>query len=146
MLDTPLNERQCALLANWLRLKHLPPLGYMHDQTRSRFLLDPTFAPLVRRAFEKVLEGDMPHDVLAHVNDELGFRSPLRGQTGGRPLSRGAFYRLLGDPFYAGRLRSRFGTVPGEHEAIVSEDEFARVREVLGARGRRPARRRRRGA
>lgn len=140
MIETQLSERQKALIANWLRRKHLPPLGYTFDRTRTYFVLDPEVAPLIRQAFERVLEGIMPVEVLRRLNEELGFRTPLRGVTGGKPLARGAFYRILHDPFYTGRIRSRFGIVAGEHEAIVCEGEYSQVQELLGTRGRRPQR------
>lgn len=136
-----LSANQQARLANWFRLKRLPPLGYVHDKKRTRFLPDPTIAPLVRQAFERVLDGVMPVEVLRRLNDELGFRTPRRGRLGGRPLARGAFYRMLHDPFYAGKIRSDFGIIPGEHEAILSDLEYQKVQATLGNRGRRSLRR-----
>lgn len=132
-----LTPREQTLLANWLRLKHLPPPGYMHSPTRMRFLLDPQTAPLLRRAWERVLDGVPVDDVLLILNDELGFRTVVRGKTGGKPLSRAVFYRILRDPFYSGRIRSRFGLVDGEHEAMVSVEEFETVQRMLASRRRR---------
>lgn len=135
-MTTDLTPRQQMLLANWLRLKHLPPPGYVHDPTRTRFVLDADTAPLLRRAWERVIEGVPVDQVLALLNDELGYRTVVRGRTGGKPLSRTVFYRILRDPFYSGRIRSRFGLVDGEHEAIVTVAEFEIVQEMLTKRRR----------
>lgn len=135
-MTTDLTPRQQMLLANWLRRQHLPPPGYVHTPNRMSFVLDPATAPLLRAAWERVLDGVPVDQVLALLNEELGFRTILRGRTGGKPLSRTVFYRILRDPFYCGKIQSRFGLVDGEHEPIVTLAEFEIVQEMLAKRRR----------
>ena len=134
LYDSPTTDRERVLLARWLRVKHLPPVGYIHNRYGTAFMLDPATAPLLRQAWERVLAGVAVDQVHRELNDELEFRTPRRGQTGGRPLARGAFYRMLRDPFYSGKIRSHLGTVEGEQEALVTDEQFGAVQEMLTRR------------
>lgn len=139
LCDPSMTQRERVLFARWLRVKHLPPIGYMRNRYRTGFVLDPGTAPLLRQAWERVLAGEPVDAVHRYLNDEIGFRTPIRGRIGGKPIARGAFYRMLRDPFYAGRIRTPDGIVEGEHEPIVTGDQFTTVQSLLTARRRNPS-------
>jgi site-specific DNA recombinase len=54
-------------------------------------------------------------------------------RSGGKPLARGALYRLLGNRLYRGKIVHRGKCHPGQHEAIVDADLWERVQALLDA-------------
>ena len=77
--------------------------------------------------------------------ERLHLRTRLRtkadGRTaGGRAFDRGHIHHLLTNPLYAGRIRHRDRTHPGQHPAIIPAEQWGRVQASLqdgGARERR---------
>lgn len=136
-----------------------PPHGYrvVYDQPgsdgkpRGRVVQEPHEATMVRLIFDLALEG---HGVWRIVQ-ELNSRG-LRLQSGG-PWTKVRVRYILGNPFYAGIVRwnvregrqqrkrpaADWIEAPGEHEPIVSRDEFDRVQNILSRH--RPPRGRNRG-
>jgi len=70
------------------------------------------------------------------ANEEMGVRTPIRGKLGGKPLARGAFYKMLRDLFYAGAVRIGGELSRGFHEPMVSIEEFMKVQELMQKRRR----------
>ena len=76
--------------------------------------------------------------------ERLHLRTRLRtkadGRTaGGRAFDRGHIHHLLTNPLYAGRIRHRDRTHPGQHPAIIPAEQWERVQARLqdgAARGR----------
>ena len=50
---------------------------------------------------------------------------------GGKPLARGALYRMLQNPIYRGRIAHKDKSYPGEHEAIVPKGLWDKVQQRL---------------
>lgn len=48
-----------------------------------------------------------------------------------RPFGRGQLYHLLANPIYAGKIRHGEKVYDGEHEAIISEEQFREIQEQL---------------
>ena len=77
--------------------------------------------------------------------ERLGLRTRLRRKadgttTGGRAFDRGHIHHLLTNPLYAGRIRHRDRTHPGQHPAIIPAEQWERVQGMLrdgAARDRR---------
>lgn len=117
------------------------PLGYLNTKTqergKNRILPDPERLPLLRKAFDLLLSGAyVPHEILAILNEEWGLRTPKRARSGGGPLSLSGFYRILHNPFYAGLYIYKGVWYQGQHQAILSVEEFDRVQERLGSKGK----------
>lgn len=130
-----------------------PPHGYrvVYDQAgpdrkpRGRVVQDPDEAAMVRLIFDLALGGDGVWRIVQELN-----RRGYRLQSGGLWTKVRVRY-ILSNPFYAGivrwnvregrRQRKRPATdwieAPGHHEPIVSQEEFARVQDML-ARHRPP--------
>lgn len=111
-----------------------PPPGYLPDRTdpeRRVVVTDPERFPLIRRAFDLILKGVRPNEVLRLLNDVWGYRTPLGLRGGGKPLSRPTFYELLGNTFYYGWIRFKGELFAGKHEPMLSADEFRHVQRVL---------------
>jgi len=52
---------------------------------------------------------------------------------GGRPLSRGYIYKLLGNPLYVGRIAHKGITYDGQHSAIIDAETWNAVQAKLAA-------------
>jgi len=92
---------------------------------------DPEMAPLVRSAFEQIATGARTKE---DVRAELNARG-LRPRHG-KPASAETFSRMLRNPIYKGRVRSKKFNFegPGDFEPIVSSETFAAVQAVLDGR------------
>lgn len=111
------------------------PLGY---DVRDRGLVaNEAEAETVRTIFNSYLR----HRSVLVLEGELrrqGVTSKLRRsrsgeETGGKPLSRGALYLILRNVLYVGRVAHCGQSYPGQHQAIVDPDVFARTQDLLSA-------------
>jgi DNA invertase Pin-like site-specific DNA recombinase len=109
-----------------------PPLGYLNDREAKTIIPDPDRFPLLRKAFEHVLSGYSPAEVLRLLNDKWGFRTRIFRRGGGNALYPSHFYRILSNPFYCGLLVHNGDTYIGSHEPLLSQDEFDEVQHLLG--------------
>ena len=95
--------------------------------------------PLIERAIRMVLTGrHSPPKVLNVLNNEWGFKTRVsrNGKSGGKPLSRSAFYNILTDPFYCGWFRHNGELYKGSHQPMITEAEFDRLQAILGRDGK----------
>jgi hypothetical protein len=92
-------------------------------------------ADTIRHIFERYLAlRSVP--ALKQEFDQAGIVSPLRisrtgKQLGGNPLTQGAIYHILQNPVYSGKIVHQGKAYAGEHEAILDNDLFDRVQELL---------------
>ncbi len=109
------------------------PLGY--DAKDRTLVINEPEAEIVRTIFRLYLE----HGNVRRVKDEvdrLGLTTKVRKtengrMRGGRPLSRGYIYKLLGNPLYAGRIAHKGATYEGQHEAIIDTETWEAVQSRL---------------
>ncbi len=109
------------------------PLGY--DAVDRKLIVNAIEAKTVRQIFDLYLELRNVRLVAVRAA-ELGLRTRRRinksGEaSGGRPFSRGHIYRLLSNPVYVGEIRHKDQVYAGEHEAIVDQSTWERVRAAL---------------
>ncbi|HTR18736.1 MAG TPA: recombinase family protein [Candidatus Paceibacterota bacterium] len=115
------------------------PVGYMNDKHTPRgskkLLSDPERLPLVRKMWDLMLTGTYTvPQLLNEVNGVWGFRMP-----NGKKMSRNTLYYLFSNPVYYGMFEYPLKTgnwYRGNHEAIITEEEFDRVQVILGRKGR----------
>ncbi len=113
------------------------PLGYINDPLTKTVIKDPVHFPLIRTMYDLVLTGAYsPKAIALLARDQWGFRTPKKKRIGGKPLSISTVYRIFTNPFYAGVIEWGGQTFPGKHQAVVTLDEFARVRGLLRRPGR----------
>ncbi len=55
---------------------------------------------------------------------------------GGKTLCRSAIYKILTNPFYCGQMIRNGEIYQGRHEPMVSPEEFGRVQDLLGRKGK----------
>jgi site-specific DNA recombinase len=104
------------------------PLGYLNVGKGELKIIDPTKAPLVRKAFELYATAEFSLDQLVKEMHRRGLRSRK-----GRKVGRNSMSLLLNRPYYVGEIEikktgERF---LGGHEPIVAPALFERVQEIL---------------
>lgn len=93
---------------------------------------DPERFDVVRRAWELLIHsGCTLKQVTRTMNDVWGFRTRPTRNAGNRPLSYSGAYFMFTNPFYAGFVHRKGELVKGNHEAMVTADEFERVQANL---------------
>jgi DNA invertase Pin-like site-specific DNA recombinase len=110
-----------------------PPLGY--DIEDRKLVINDREAEVVRQIFRRY--GELGS--VRRLQEELeaaGIVSKERHSEsgrcwGGKPLARGALYRMLKNPIYRGRIAHKDKSYPGEHEAIVPKAFWDRVQQRL---------------
>ena len=134
-MESLVNDRMEIMEMVYVRLHHLPPLGYRIDLQNWKFVLDESVVPAVRKMWELAL-AELPINQIVLKITEEGFRTPLRGRTGGKPIHRSTLYDILRDPFYAGIILAGARACRGFHEPLVSDAEFLKVQWLLSDRRR----------
>lgn len=90
-------------------------------------------------AFEMYSIGNVSdHEVALHLNDE-GYRTT--GNWGEKPFENDTVRPMLQNRFYLGETQYKGEPLPGRHEALISEDLFAKCQEARARRRNRAARR-----
>jgi site-specific DNA recombinase len=114
------------LKQGWLPTK--PPLGYktIGDKGHKIHVIDEATAPLIRNMFELYATGEYSLKKLVEVTNKDGLRT-----RSGRKVPKSRMAALLGDPFYAGKIRYNNTLHAGAHEPLLSRELFERVRQVL---------------
>ena len=112
---------------------HLAPPGYLNDVANHTVIADPERFDAVQRAFKLVLSGTYSApDALRVLNDEWGFRTVRRALSGGKPLSRSSFYRMLTSVFYTGLMEHGGEVFQGQHPPMLTQHEFEELGRILG--------------
>jgi len=114
-----------------------PVLGYdvLSNPTGPKLLINDDEAAQVRAIFELYLK----HQALIPVVKELDQRgwttkrwtTKSGGIKGGQPFNKNRLYQLLTNVVYAGKVRYRDEIHPGQHAAIVEEEQWQKVQGVL---------------
>lgn len=110
----------------------LAPPGYRNNKEEHTVEADPERFEMLQRAMKLVLTGaySAPQS-LSVLNDEWGFRTIQRARSGGKPLARSAFYRMLSDVFYTGLMEHGGQIYPAKHPAMLSQQEFDQLQVIL---------------
>lgn len=99
--------------------------------------LDDERAPLIRVAWELYATGEYSIDRLYATMADQGLTTRPSRRNPAQPLAASQLARMLHDPYYTGLVVYKGETFPGRHPAIVDQDLFDKVQEVLEARSAR---------
>jgi site-specific DNA recombinase len=132
--DNVKRGNRAKLERGWL--PGLPPLGYLNEPKERTIVKDLERFTLVRKMWDLLLQGVRPSKILKIANEEWGLRTRTLHKSGGRPLCLSEVYKMLGDPFYYGLIERKEGVYQGKHEPMITQDEYWRVQDILGRRGR----------
>ncbi len=110
----------------------VPPVGYLNDRLEKIVIADPDRFTAMRMLWDKMLTGTYSMAQLVHVADkELHITTPVRGKTGGGPIAYSSMCALFKNPFYTGKLPFKGQLYPGNHPAMITEEEFERVQQII---------------
>ncbi len=116
-----------------------PILGYDVDPKGGRLVVNEAEAARVRLIYELYLDRQSLIATIKEL-DARGWTNKLwtnrkGGESGGSPFNKHSLYSLLTNVLYTGRLTYRDEIHLGEHPAIVDEETFRRVRQLLKRNG-----------
>lgn len=117
--------------------------GYANDphaeKGNKRLNPDSVRFPIIKEAWRLMLTGNYtPPQILAIINGQYGYRTPKRGKVGGHPMARSQIYKMFKDTYYYGPFEFPEGSGQwwdGEHETMITEEEYWKVQDLLGRRG-----------
>lgn len=111
-----------------------PVLGYDITEDK-RLAVNPDEARRVRAIFELYLQHQAMLSVVKACAERgwttKAWTSAKGRRMGGRPLNKPNIYQLLTNPLYLGKLRVGDELVEGEHEAVIDDETFSRVRSLM---------------
>lgn len=107
---------------------NLAPLGYLNMRVRgiNTKVLDTNTAPLIKEAFKLAATGKKSLSQILKMITEKGLVSK-----NGKPLCRASLYVILTNPFYAGMVRYKGELIPGQHQAIITDEILEQCRKSL---------------
>ncbi len=110
----------------------VPPVGYLNDRIEKKVIADPDRFTSMRMLWDKMLTGTYSMAQLVKIADkELHITTPVRGQTGGKPIAYSSICALFKNRFYTGQLPFKGEVYPGNHPAMITEEEFDRVQQII---------------
>jgi len=112
------------------------PFGYRNED--KQLIIYPNEANSVKLMFDLYLE----HENIREVKEALDRqciqtrqRTSKSGRvTGGEPFSRGNISSILTNPIYAGKIRHKDKVYKGNHEAIISLEQWEQVQSLIAER------------
>lgn len=109
------------------------PVGYIID-AEQHFQPDPVTAPFVLEAFKRYAEGSTMKEIATFFK-ENGIRNTLGGE-----IKPGSIQRMLNNRRYIGEYSYKDVIVPNVIPAIVPQDLFDRVQDMMAKNKKAPAR------
>ena len=109
------------------------PQGYLNDVINKIIIKDPEKFDLVKKMWELMLSGNYSvPKILDIANHDWGYLTRRSKRAGGRPMSMSELYRIFNDPFYYGYFEYKNKIYKGNHEPMITIEDFERVQEILG--------------
>ena len=117
------------------------PEGYLNDRTeesgRRKIHVDPIRFPLIRKAWDLLLTGNYTvPQILDVLNNECAYQTVKHRKMGGQGLSRSTLYKIFNSTFYYGDFEYSGEWHTGQHEKMITVDEYDRAQAILGRRGK----------
>ena len=122
------------------------PLGYRNvridyeGRQINTVEIDSERAPLVRQAWELYATGDYTLEDLSEVMADRGLLTRATVRRPSQPVSKNKFAQMFRDVYYLGKIDFQGVIYDGRHEAIVTQDLYDRVQDILDARQQRNTR------
>ena len=110
----------------------IPPIGYLNDEVKKTIIKDPKQFKLVRSLWDRMLTGTYTVSEITRVADkELHIIVPKRKKTGGKAPAYSTISAMFKNPFYYGKIRFHGVLYDGNHDAMVTYEEYEKVRQII---------------
>ncbi len=113
----------------------LAPLGYLNNKFKEKgekdIVKDPERFLLLRKMWDLALSGYNPSQILKIATNNWGLRTRKTKKTGDKPLSLSSIYKIFSNPFYYGWFEYKKQLYKGNHEPIITKEEFDKVQLLL---------------
>lgn len=118
----------------------LAPIGYLNDVSREEgrrtIIADPRRFDQVQALWHLMLTGAYTVPALwRQASEGMHLTTPQYGKIGGKILSKNTLYNVFRSHFYRGWFVLNGELHPGSHPAMVTDEQFWRVQELLGRKG-----------
>ncbi|MFN3194307.1 MAG: recombinase family protein [Aureliella sp.] len=123
-------DARAALKARGKRVAGPAPFGYRADPVTKELVQDIEQAVVVREVFRLAADGAKPSEIAAVANAQGWLDG--KGRTGS--WIPGRIRDMLNNPVYAGEIRDGESTLPGSHQAMVSNTTFEAAQRQLEKR------------
>lgn len=122
-----MTDARRALKRQGRRVAGRVPFGYRADAATKQLVLDMTESDVVRHMFDLAAGGSRPQEIANRFNQEhVAGASGRVGVWTARQI-----LKMLSNPIYTGAIHNGDGTLPGRHEAIVTQATFDSVRASI---------------
>jgi DNA invertase Pin-like site-specific DNA recombinase len=119
----------------------IPPLGY--DVVDRKLVVNEREAKLVRLIFSRFLQLGSATELARELRQAGHTTKSWTTQDGkhrpGKPIDKGALYKILNNRVYFGEAVHKAMSYPGEHDAIIDQGTWDKVRAILAENARRRA-------
>jgi site-specific DNA recombinase len=113
------------------------PQGYLNDVLNKTIIKDLDRYDLIKKMWELMLTGSyLPPKILDMANNEWSFLTRKTKRAGGQPMSMSEIYRIFNDPFYYGYFKYNDKIYKGNHEPMITIEDYERVQELLGRKNK----------
>lgn len=102
------------------------PTGYLNNGKGKCKTIDPSTAPLVRKAFELYASRRYSLDTLVTKMRSLGMKTITH-----KPITKNGLSHILNNPFYIGIIKVKGLSFKGIHEPLIAPGLFKRVQTIL---------------
>ena len=115
----------------------VPPPGYLNDKEDKTIIADPERFDLIRKMMDLMLTGVYTVPKIRDIaNQQWGFRTRKSKRMGGNEISMSGIYNIFINPFYAGLIKHKGELYPGKHKPMITLEEFDRIQDILGRKGK----------
>lgn len=132
-----LAESRAALKSKGRRVAGRVAFGYRADPVSKQLVVDSECAEIVKQIFVMAADGMRPREIAETANEEKW--RDKKSETGEWTPRR--ILKMLSNPVYVGRIRNGEDTLPGQHQAIVTDELYEAANEsIRSRRSRTPGR------
>ena len=137
-----IRDKKAAMARRGMWHGGVPVLGYDVDRSNGspKLVVNAIEAARVREIFNLYLERKSLGLVVVEL-DKRGWcnkawKTKAGTPKGGKPFDKPSVYNLLTNPLLTGKIRHNGDLYEGEHEAVVPDETFQKVRRILRSNGR----------
>ncbi len=128
-----IRDKFAASRARGMWMGGTPPLGY--DVRERKLVVNETEAELVRLIFRRFLRvgsaTKLAQELRRAGHTTKSWTTQDGNQRPGKPIDKGAIYKILNNRVYLGEAVHKGTSYPGEHEPIVDRDSWDKVHSIL---------------